>query len=315
MPETAIEKPRRLQCRHIFNDGSRCGAVCLRNEDFCYYHHSTRGRAHRAQAQTPNPANDTFELPLPEDRSAIQTSIGLVLQRLAAKQLDPRHAGLLLYGLQIASLNLPKEHHDPDRIPAAPVDEIILDPELGPIAPESELPPAYRTSREKYCDWKERELMEREAELDKREAQLRHLEPAKPAQPATNRPFTIPPSCFAPPDFKPTILPEIKAVVAPIKPTQEASSRPEARRAVVEGSPHFSRTIQFRMGGQNCQNADSLGCPIHAAVLSRHGWDLRKPTHPSHPKEWERPTAAHPPAPAKAPSSHPGTSQSPEQPH
>jgi hypothetical protein len=205
MPET--EKPRRLQCRHIFNDGNRCGAVCLRDEDFCYYHHSTRGRASRAQAQVQAQINDTFELPLPEDRSAIQTSIGLILQRLAAKQLDPRHAGLLLYGLQIASLNLPKEAHDPDRIPAAPVDEIILHPELGPIAPEAELPPAYRTSREQLCDWKERELMEREAELDKREAQLRQREPAKPAQPATNRPITIPPSCFAPPDFKPTIIP------------------------------------------------------------------------------------------------------------
>ena len=35
-------------------------------------------------------------------------SIGTVLQRIAANDLDPRRAGLLLYGLQIASLNLPK---------------------------------------------------------------------------------------------------------------------------------------------------------------------------------------------------------------
>jgi hypothetical protein len=257
------EKPKRLQCRHIFNDGNRCGAVCLRNEDFCYYHHSTRGRASRAQAQT----NDTFELPLPEDRSAIQTSIGLVLQRLAAKQLDPRHAGLLLYGLQIASLNLPKEVHDPDRIPTAPVDEIILHPELGPIAPESELPPTYRTSREKYCDWKERELMEREAELDEREAQLRQREPAKPAQPATNRPITIPPSCFAPPDFKPTILPEIKAVAETRSRKSGAPFMPQSHRGMggvcgcpISGSP-IARCGQSR--GSAIRTSQRSGAPSH----------------------------------------------------
>jgi hypothetical protein len=130
MPETTeTEKPKRLQCRHIFNDGHRCGAVCLRNEEFCYYHHTTRRPAAVSRSN-----NSTFELPLPEDRSAIQTSIGVVLQRIASKELDPRRAGLLLYGLQIASLNLPKEKHDPDRISPSPVDEIVIHPELGPLA-------------------------------------------------------------------------------------------------------------------------------------------------------------------------------------
>ena len=36
-----------FQCRHIFHDGHRCGSKCLRREDFCYYHHTTRRPAPR----------------------------------------------------------------------------------------------------------------------------------------------------------------------------------------------------------------------------------------------------------------------------
>ncbi len=198
MPDTATtEKPKRLQCRHIFNDGRRCGAVCLRNQEFCYYHNTTRRPAAAGDR------NSTFELPLPEDRSAIQTSIGLVLQRIASNDLDPRRAGLLLYGLQIASLNLPREQHDPDRIPQPPVEEVVLHPELGPIAPESELPPPYRSSREQLCDWRERDLIKRESELAKKEERLRHAAPPAPLAPA--------------------VIPEINAAI-PIHPASSLES-------------------------------------------------------------------------------------------
>ena len=46
---------------------------------------------------------------MPEDRAAIQLSIGEILRRIARNQIDPRRAGLLLYGLQIASTNLPRQ--------------------------------------------------------------------------------------------------------------------------------------------------------------------------------------------------------------
>jgi hypothetical protein len=69
----------------------------------------------------PPPANprdrkarhSTFQLPLPKDRASIQLSIGLILQGIATNQLDPRRAGLLLYGLQIASTNLPPTRTSP----------------------------------------------------------------------------------------------------------------------------------------------------------------------------------------------------------
>ena len=107
MHEETNEEPKRYRCRHIFTDGRRCGSPCLRGEAFCYYHHTTRRPIENPRQRRARQSH--FALPLPEDRSAIQSSIGQVLQRIAANEIDPKRAGLLLYGLQIASLNLPRE--------------------------------------------------------------------------------------------------------------------------------------------------------------------------------------------------------------
>lgn len=133
--EITTPEPR-LQCRHILTSGHRCGSPCLRHEPFCYYHHTTR---------KPAPKNGTvrprLELPLPEDRSAIQHAIGQVLQRIAEGKINPRRAGLLLYGLQIASHNLPRA------LPQSPietVDEAEDLPGEGLLAPEAEFAQAHR---------------------------------------------------------------------------------------------------------------------------------------------------------------------------
>jgi hypothetical protein len=104
--QDATPPTKQYQCRHIFTDGHRCGSPCLRGEDLCYYHHTTRKPV--ADPQQRRGRRSAFDLPLPEDRSAIQHSIGEVLRRIASNDIDPRRAGLLLHGLQIASLNLPK---------------------------------------------------------------------------------------------------------------------------------------------------------------------------------------------------------------
>src|SRR6266496_4546133 len=130
------DAPKRYQCRHIFTDGHRCGSPCLRHEEFCYYHHTTRrpvenpGDRRRRQAH--------FDIPLPEDRSAIQCSIGEVLLRIARNEIDPKRAGLLLYGLQIARLNLPPVPKKPKQ-DTYPVEEIVIDPTLGTLAPRIEV--------------------------------------------------------------------------------------------------------------------------------------------------------------------------------
>ena len=139
------EATKQYQCRHIFTDGRRCASPCLRQEEFCYYHHTTRRPV--ANPTQRRSRRSTFNLPLPEDRSAIQASIGEVLQRIAANEIDPRRAGLLLYGLQIASLNLPKPpaHRKAKPEPIELVEEITTDPELGILAPRTEL--SERTER------------------------------------------------------------------------------------------------------------------------------------------------------------------------
>ena len=139
MHDTTTETPKQYQCRHIFTDGRRCASPCLRQEDFCYYHHTTRkpvANPHQRRSR-----RSTFHLPLPEDRSAIQPSIGQVLQRIASNDIDPRRAGLLLYGLQIASLNLPKPEPTatPNQAEPETVEEITIDPTLGVLAPRAEV--------------------------------------------------------------------------------------------------------------------------------------------------------------------------------
>src|SRR5271168_3006584 len=138
---TNTQQPR-FKCRHIFTDGRRCASPSLRQENFCYFHHTTRKpitpETTQARRRTTARLNE-FHLPLPEDRSAIQASIGIILQKIATNDLDPRRAGLLLYGLQIASLNLPKQQQHEDEDAEELVQDFTTDPELGTLAPQTEI--------------------------------------------------------------------------------------------------------------------------------------------------------------------------------
>ena len=147
---TTDTESTRFQCRHLFTDGRRCGSPALRGaegaENFCYYHHNSRrpvsaaDRADRLRRASAKAGSQTdFALPAPvdlSDRSGIQLAIGEVLLRIASNELDPRRAGLLLYGLQIASRNLPKSNSREDL--DEPVSDITLDPEHGLLAPPAE---------------------------------------------------------------------------------------------------------------------------------------------------------------------------------
>jgi hypothetical protein len=136
---SATAPETRFRCRHIFTDGRRCQSPCLRREEFCYFHHTTRQPVGPPELAARKARRAEFQMPIPEDRSAIQFAIGEVLQRIAANQLDPRRAGLLLYGLQIASLNLPRPQPAASRAEAEAaletVEEIVVDSELGTLAP------------------------------------------------------------------------------------------------------------------------------------------------------------------------------------
>ena len=88
------------ECRHIKASGTKCQAPALKDEKFCYFH--TRSRAH---AKRYIDHWEAIEIPLLEDRSAIQRALSEVANAIANNRIDPKRAGLILYSLQIASQN------------------------------------------------------------------------------------------------------------------------------------------------------------------------------------------------------------------
>lgn len=87
------------ECRHIMPSGAKCKSPALRDLPFCYFHTSL----HRFGESAARADNEPLEIPALEDRSAVQIALTQVLGALGSSRLDPRRAGLFLYGLQIAS--------------------------------------------------------------------------------------------------------------------------------------------------------------------------------------------------------------------
>jgi hypothetical protein len=151
-------------CAYVKTTGELCNAAALRESDLCYYHERDRQRLrnfHRSlqlcrfagdpasggftpaayQAQL-NQASATLfqslELPLLDDRAAIQVTLSNIVRALATRQIDRRYAALMLYAIQIAVTNLnATSPPDPN---AAKVD---TDPEplLTPFEVDTSIPP------------------------------------------------------------------------------------------------------------------------------------------------------------------------------
>jgi hypothetical protein len=192
MPET----PVRFQCRHILASGRRCASPSLRHEAFCYFHHASRRPIPQSEIQARRGHQSTFTLPSLEDRTSIQLALHQILTRIASNDLDPKRAGLLLYGLQIAASNLPKE----PAVQPPQIEEILYDETHGPIAPESEF---HAAPREKTL---EQILREQWARDEEQEAERAKQQAAKD-QAAEER-------FLARKDDDPNTLPTLQAVAA-----------------------------------------------------------------------------------------------------
>jgi hypothetical protein len=260
------ETAKQYQCRHIFTDGHRCASLCLRGEEFCYYHHTTRKPT--ANPKQRRRRHSTFHLPLPEDRSSIQSSIGEVLQRIAANDIDPRRAGLLLYGLQIASLNLPKPQ--PNSKPTESqtanqtVEEITIDPTLGILAPRAEV--SANTQRKSSVALLIESMLRSEKEEE---------ETALSSQP---REATIVETLQATEDCA---TPAIKRSVIPTElpsrcPPKKASSRPkrsaveEPALSLAKGPPHLPLPV---LPNATPKTVISTGDPAQGSFA---GWGWRR---------------------------------------
>jgi hypothetical protein len=132
--ETASTDPkRRYLCRHVFTEGHRCGSPALRGQSLCYNH----GRS-RCEAPISGRAG-TFPMPRIDDRASIQLALFEVLSRLSGGDIEYKRGSILLYGLQIASSNLPRRTKaDAEQQPQ--VEEVTADYHLGDLAPITEIP-------------------------------------------------------------------------------------------------------------------------------------------------------------------------------
>ena len=90
--ELAMAAPR---CTFHHPDGRRCGSAAVRGTDLCYYHRARRAEADAVRA-----------LPRVTDPASFQRALQQVLSDTYSGRLRARTAGQLLYGLQIAALNL-----------------------------------------------------------------------------------------------------------------------------------------------------------------------------------------------------------------
>jgi hypothetical protein len=108
------------RCQHIKINGTQCGCPALRRRRLCFFHV-------RCQDQRQRIASDQFKqarfvLPILEDANAVQMALMQIMQLLAVGQLDHKTAGLMLYALQTASVNLRNTRFEP-----SDVTDVVID--------------------------------------------------------------------------------------------------------------------------------------------------------------------------------------------
>jgi len=92
------------RCAHIKTNGTQCGSPALRERRYCFFHKKWQGQHIALNAPASSPLG--FTMPVLEDADSVQVALMQVMRLILAGQLDSKAAGLLLYALQTASLNL-----------------------------------------------------------------------------------------------------------------------------------------------------------------------------------------------------------------
>ena len=106
------------RCQHIKTNGTQCGSPAFKKRKFCHFHHRWRDQSIRVDKHT-------VKLPVLEDADSVQVALMEILRLLMRQKLDPKRAGLLLYGLQTASANLKRTAFEP----AVPT-TVVIDPAM-----------------------------------------------------------------------------------------------------------------------------------------------------------------------------------------
>jgi hypothetical protein len=115
------------RCQHIKVNGTQCGSPALRRNRFCFFHKRFQTERISLNKSEVNQARARrraaiFDLPVLEDANSIQVSLMQIMRLLALGHLDAKTAGLLLYALQTASINLRRTNFEPS------IHNVVLDP-------------------------------------------------------------------------------------------------------------------------------------------------------------------------------------------
>jgi len=94
--------PQYPTCSHIKEDGVLCRVAALRNHKYCYHHLMERGRRLRRARALRDNAPYRVDIPSLDNPYAVRNAITEIVQALGSGQLDPRVAGKMLYGIQLA---------------------------------------------------------------------------------------------------------------------------------------------------------------------------------------------------------------------
>jgi len=100
------------RCQHVKMNGTQCGSPALRWRRLCFFHE--RIRRERAKIAADTSAQRGFDLPLLEDANSVQVALMKVIQMLGSGRMDHKTAGLMLYALQTASVNLRNAQFEAD---------------------------------------------------------------------------------------------------------------------------------------------------------------------------------------------------------
>src|SRR5664279_5407726 len=127
-------------CDHLKEDGIYCQSPALRGRDYCYFHLNLRGRRLNMARARALAADQPLDLPFPEDMHSVQVTLFEVVNALVNKRIDTKTAGIVLYAMQQASINLNIKHASQSMCSAVKPDEPLLALEFRDFEEQYHLP-------------------------------------------------------------------------------------------------------------------------------------------------------------------------------
>lgn len=91
------------RCQHVKVNGTQCGSPALRRRRLCFFHQRVQDMRVRVIS---NESTQGRCIPVLEDANGVQVALMQVMEQLTWGRIDHKTAGLMLYALQTASINL-----------------------------------------------------------------------------------------------------------------------------------------------------------------------------------------------------------------